>query len=96
MDTFFLSTEAKSVEFWNLVRNYYSVRRRLISLSIGGGVVVGGGLETPVRRGLSMLLDVKYNLGLRDLNADPAILGHFDPIKTKNFIMSMGVIIDIE
>jgi len=60
------------------------------------GIVVGGGLETPVRRGLSMLLDVKYNLGMRDLNVDPTIIGHSDPIKTKNFIMSMGVIIDIE
>lgn len=60
------------------------------------GIVVGGGLETPVRRGLSMLLDVKYNLGMNNLNADPAIIGHSNPIKTKNFIMSMGVIIDIE
>jgi hypothetical protein len=60
------------------------------------GLLVGGGLETPVRRGLSMLLDVKYNYGLVDLNVDPTILKHSNPVKTKNFIMSMGVVIDIE
>lgn len=60
------------------------------------GLVVGGGLETPVRSGLSMLLDVKYNYGLIDLNRDPLILGHNNPLKTKNFIMSMGVVIDLD
>lgn len=60
------------------------------------GILIGGGLETPIRRGLNMLLDVKYNYGLTDLNKDPEILGHSNPVKTKNFIMSMGVVIDIE
>lgn len=60
------------------------------------GVVVGGGLETPFRRGLSMLLDVKYHYGMRDLNIDPVILGHNNQVKTKSFVMSMGVLIDID
>lgn len=60
------------------------------------GVLIGGGLETPVRRGLSMLIDVKYHYGLKDLNIDPSILGHSNAVKTKSFVMSMGVIIDIE
>lgn len=60
------------------------------------GLVVGGGLETPVRRGLSMLLDVKYNYGLKDLNANPAIVGKTTPLKTRNFIMSIGVVLDVE
>ena len=60
------------------------------------GLVIGGGLETPFRSGLSMLLDVKYHYGLCDLNIDPDILGHSDPVKTKSFVMSMGVLIDID
>ncbi|MEA1878621.1 MAG: porin family protein [Bacteroidota bacterium] len=60
------------------------------------GMVVGGGLETPFRRGLSMLLDVKYHYGLIDLNVDPDVLGHSNPVKTKSFVMSMGVLIDID
>lgn len=60
------------------------------------GLIIGGGLETPVRKGLSMLIDVKYHYGLRDLNMNPNILGHSNPIRTKSFVMSMGVIIDIE
>lgn len=60
------------------------------------GVVVGGGLETPFRRGLSMLLDVKYHYGMRDLNLDPVILGHNSPVTTKSFVMSMGLLIDID
>jgi len=60
------------------------------------GLVIGGGLETPFRRGLSMLLDVKYNYGLKDLNTDSEILGHSNPVKTKSFVMSMGIIIDID
>lgn len=60
------------------------------------GLVVGGGLETPVRRGLSMLLDVKYSYGLRDLNLDPVLTGKAHSLRTRNFLMSMGVVIDIE
>lgn len=60
------------------------------------GILIGGGLETPVRRGLSMLLDVKYNYGLKDINLDPAVTGKSGPMKTRNFLMSMGVVIDLE
>jgi len=60
------------------------------------GLIVGGGMETPVRRGLSMLLDVKYNYGMKDLNLDPAITLSDVPMKTRSFIMSIGVVIDVE
>ena len=60
------------------------------------GLLIGGGLETPVRRGLSMLLDIKYHYGLKDLSIDPMVIGHSNPVKNKSFVMSMGVIIDIE
>jgi len=61
------------------------------------GVLVGGGLETKTeQRGLSMLLDVKYNYGLKNLNVDPEVLGYDSALKNKSFIMSMGVIINIE
>lgn len=60
------------------------------------GILVGGGLETPIRRELSLLLDVKYNYGLKDLNIDPSVIGHSDPISNKSFIMSMGVVIIVD
>ncbi len=60
------------------------------------GLLIGGGLETPVRRGLSMLIDVKYHYGLKDLNTDPLIIGHSNPVRNKSFVMSMGVIIDVD
>ena len=50
------------------------------------GFVVGGGLETPIRRELSLLLDVKYNHGLKDLNLDPSVIGSSNPLKNKSFI----------
>ena len=60
------------------------------------GVIIGGGLETPISREMSLLLDVKYNYGLKDLNIDPAIIGHSDPILNKSFVMSMGLVILID
>ena len=60
------------------------------------GVVLGGGLETPIRRELSLLLDMKYNLGMKDLNIDPLVHGHSNSIKNKSFIMSMGIVILVD
>ncbi len=60
------------------------------------GVLLGGGLETPISREMSLLLDVKYNYGLKDLNIDPLVIGHSDPILNKSFIMSMGVVIMVD
>lgn len=60
------------------------------------GLVFGGGIETPVRRELSLLLDVKYNLGMTDINVDPTIIGHSDPIKNKSFLMCMGLVILVD
>ncbi|MCD6346146.1 MAG: PorT family protein [Bacteroidales bacterium] len=60
------------------------------------GLLIGGGLETPVRSGLSMLIDVKYHYGLRNLNIDSDIMGPDTSIRNKSFVMSMGVVIDIE
>lgn len=60
------------------------------------GVVIGGGLETPISREMSLLLDVKYNYGLKDLNVDPTVIGHSNPIMNKSFIMSMGLVILVD
>ncbi len=60
------------------------------------GLVVGGGLETPIRRELSLLLDAKFNYGLKDLNMDPKVIGHSNIIRNKSFIMSMGIVFLID
>lgn len=60
------------------------------------GAVVGGGIETPIRPGLGVLLDVKYQYGLTDINRDNLIIGNSKPMKNKGLSMSMGFYIDIE
>lgn len=60
------------------------------------GIVLGGGIETPIRPGFGVVLDVKYQIGMRDINKDPQVLGHTDPIRNKGLVMSMGFYIDIE
>ncbi|HBB92479.1 MAG: hypothetical protein A2X22_08550 [Bacteroidetes bacterium GWF2_49_14] len=60
------------------------------------GLVAGGGIETPIRQGLSVVLDIKYQLGLKDLNIDPLVIGNSKPLKNKGLMMSMGFIVDIE
>jgi hypothetical protein len=60
------------------------------------GVIVGGGIETPIRTGLTIALDLKYQIGLNDLNKNPLILGYSLPVKNKGLSMSMGFMVDIE
>jgi len=60
------------------------------------GVIVGGGIETPIRPGLGVLLDVKYHFGLTDNNRDHLVIGNSKPMKNKGLVMSMGFYIDIE
>ena len=60
------------------------------------GIVLGAGLETPIRRELSLLLDIKYNYGLKDIYEDPQIIGPSRPLRNKSFIMSMGIVILID
>lgn len=60
------------------------------------GLIAGGGIETPVRQGLAVILDIKYQYGLKNLNIDPAIVGHEDPVRNKGLVMSMGFMLDLE
>lgn len=60
------------------------------------GIIAGGGIETPIRPGLTIALDLKYQIGLNDLNKDPLVIGFSQPIKNKGLSMSMGFMVDIE
>ncbi len=60
------------------------------------GIIAGGGIVTPVREGLSVLLDIKYQIGLKDLNLDGAITGHDQALMNKGLAMSMGFLIEID
>jgi len=60
------------------------------------GIVAGAGLETPIRRELSLLLDIKYNYGMKDLIIDPEVIGPSDQLRNKSFIMSMGIVILVD
>ena len=60
------------------------------------GILLGGGIETPIRPGLTIALDLKYQIGLKDLNKNPTVIGYSQPIKNKGLAMSMGFMVDIE
>jgi hypothetical protein len=60
------------------------------------GIVAGGGIETPIRQGLGVVLDIKYLYGLKNLNRDPLILGYSKSLKNKGLSLSMGFYIDID
>jgi hypothetical protein len=60
------------------------------------GIILGGGIETPIRPGLGVILDIKYQYGLKDINKDHLIIGDSKPLKNKGLAMSMGFYMDIE
>jgi hypothetical protein len=60
------------------------------------GIIAGGGIETPIRQGLGVVLDIKYQYGLKDLNKNHLIIGNSNPLKNKGLMMSMGFYIDLE
>ncbi|MDD4645656.1 MAG: porin family protein [Bacteroidales bacterium] len=60
------------------------------------GVIAGGGIETPIRQGLGIILDIKYQYGLRDLNKNNLIIGNSNPIKNKGLALTMGFYVDVD
>ncbi len=60
------------------------------------GIVAGGGIETPIRQGFGVVLDIKYQYGLKNLNKDPKIIGYSRPIKNKGLALSMGFYMDLD
>jgi len=60
------------------------------------GIIAGGGIETPIRPGLGVVLDIKYQYGLKDISKDPLIIGNSKPLKNKGLSLSMGIYVDIE
>jgi len=60
------------------------------------GIVAGGGIETPIRQGFGVILDIKYQYGLKDLNKNNLILGYSNPLKNKGLSMSMGFYIEMD
>jgi len=60
------------------------------------GILFGGGLESPIRKGLAVLLDIKYQIGLKDLVADQTVLGSSRPLMNKGLVMGIGLRIDLD
>ncbi|MCX6227299.1 MAG: porin family protein [Bacteroidia bacterium] len=60
------------------------------------GIIAGGGIETSIRQGFGVVLDVKYQWGMKNLNKDKLIIGNSNPIRNKGLAMSMGFYVDIE
>jgi hypothetical protein len=60
------------------------------------GLIAGGGIETPIRQGFGVVLDIKYQYGLKDLNVNNQILGYSKKLINKGLTMSMGFYLDID
>lgn len=60
------------------------------------GVIAGGGIDTPIRPGFGVVLDVRYQYGLKDISSDPLFLVKGTPMRNKGLTLSMGFYMDIE
>jgi hypothetical protein len=60
------------------------------------GIIAGGGIETPIRQGFGVVLDIKYQYGLKNILRDPLVIGDSKPLKNKGLSMSMGFYVDID
>jgi hypothetical protein len=60
------------------------------------GLIAGGGIETPIRQGLGVVLDIKYQFGLKDLNKMNSVVGNSIPLMNKGLALSMGFYIDLD
>jgi len=60
------------------------------------GIIAGGGIETPIRQGFGVVLDIKYQYGLKNILRDPLVIGSSKPLKNKGLSMSMGFYVDID
>ena len=69
---------------------------RDLLLSSDYGVIAGGGIETPIRPGLGVILDVRYQYGLRDISTNPLFSVNGVPMRNKGLSLSMGFYMDIE
>ncbi|MFA6128490.1 MAG: porin family protein [Bacteroidales bacterium] len=60
------------------------------------GIIAGGGIETPIRPGFGVILDIKYQYGLQNILRDPLVIGDSKPLKNKGLSLSMGFYVDID
>ncbi len=85
-----LSSKAKFQGFANIQDGEYDVKSTTSSIDFG--LEFGGGTEFKVARQVALTGDVRYNLGLSNLDNSPAQQGQSASVKSRNFVILFGVL----
>lgn len=85
-----LSSKAKFQGFANIQDGEYDVKSTTSSVDFG--LEFGGGAEFKVARQVALTGDVRYNLGLSNLDNSPQQQGQSASVKSRNFVILFGVL----
>lgn len=85
-----LSSKAKFQGFANIQDGEYDVKSTTSSIDFG--LEFGGGTEFKVARQVALTGDIRYNLGLSNLDNSPAQQGQSASVKSRNFVILFGVL----
>lgn len=88
---FVLSSKAKFQGFANIPDGEYDVKSTTSSLDFG--IAIGGGTEFNIAKQVSLTGDIRYNLGLSNLDNSPAQAGaQAGSAKSRAFVVLFGVL----
>lgn len=85
-----LSSKAKFQGFANIQDGEYDVKSTTSSIDFG--LEFGGGTEFKVARQVALTGDIRYNLGLSNLDNSPQQQGQSVSVKSRNFVILLGVL----
>jgi opacity protein-like surface antigen len=85
-----LSSKQKVQGFGNIQDGEYDVKSTTSSIDFG--LEFGGGTEFKVARQVALTGDIRYNLGLSNLDNSPAQQGQSASVKSRNFVILFGVL----
>lgn len=83
-----LSSKAKFQGFANIPDGEYDAKSTTSSIDFG--LEFGGGTEFKVSRQVALTGDIRYNLGLSNLDKSPQQQGQAVSVKTRNFVILFG------
>lgn len=85
-----LSSKAKFQGFAQIPDGEYDVKNTTSSIDFG--LEFGGGTEFKVTRQVALVGDIRYNLGLSNLEKSPQQQGQSATVKSRNFVILFGVL----
>jgi opacity protein-like surface antigen len=87
---FVLSSKAKFQGFANIQDGEYDVKSTTSSTDFG--LEFGGGAEFKVAKQVALTGDVRFNLGLSNLDNSPAQAGQTSSAKSRSFLIQLGAL----